>query len=369
MSTRVTLGIETSCDETSVALVETSHPSHPSHPSQPLPPQRGERDFQEDGPYADMKHEMGARHTRTLDQLTSSQIEHHRPYGGVVPEVATRQHLSNLRVMTQTLLARYSGDIHGIGITRGPGLASSLLIGLSFGKALALARGLPWIGVNHLEGHLYSPFLAQNQLPTRPHIALIVSGGHTLLIHSHAPGSYTRLGSTLDDAAGEAFDKVAKMLGLPYPGGPHIEKHARNGDPAAIAFPRAMRDSGDFNFSFSGLKTSVRVHLSKHSSRVEDVCASFQQAIIDVLIHKSLKACREHRLDLLTLSGGVSCNATLRTALHEACEKEGIGFLPAPPDLSTDNAAMIATVAAPRLALGETSPWDCDIDPNLRLAS
>jgi N6-L-threonylcarbamoyladenine synthase len=338
------LGIETSCDETSIALARV----------------RG----------SDVE---------IVVQLTASQIEAHRPFGGVVPEVATRQHLKHLENLTKTLLEKNKisiADVDGIGVTRGPGLAPALLVGLSFGKALALAAKKPWIGVNHLEGHLFSAFLPQRKMPHESHVALIVSGGHTLLIHAQFPLAYKKLGGTLDDAAGEAFDKVAKLLGLPYPGGPQIEKLAQSGDPKKINFPRGMLHSGDFNFSFSGLKTAVRIFLSKNPDALKDeqkkadVCASFQQAVIDVLVEKTRSACdvlRASGVRLFTVSGGVSCNKALRASMEKMAMEENLQCLVAPPHLSTDNAAMIATVAASYLSQGKTSPWDTDIDPNLKL--
>jgi N6-L-threonylcarbamoyladenine synthase len=330
------LGIETSCDETSVALVR----------------ENGGR------------LEIGAH-------LIASQIEAHRPYGGVVPELATRQHLSRLDPLVERIL-RESGtslaELSGIAVTRGPGLASSLLIGLSYAKGLALASGKPWIGINHMEGHLVSPFLAGGHPPEFPHLALIVSGGHTLLVEVLGPGDYRVLGTTVDDAAGEAFDKVAKLLGLDYPGGPEIEKQARGGNAAAVEFPRSMLDSGDLNFSFSGLKTAVRVFRGKHPDfPLMDLCASFQQAVIDVLVGKSRKALRDSGCRTLALSGGVSCNVALRDALARMAADEGVRFFSADRILSTDNAAMIAAAGLLRLRTGPPSPWDLDVDPNLKL--
>jgi N6-L-threonylcarbamoyladenine synthase len=330
------LGIETSCDETSVALVR----------------------------------ENGGR-LEIFAHLIASQIESHRPYGGVVPELATRQHLSRLDPLVERILRESGtglGDLSGIAVTRGPGLASSLLIGLSYAKGLALASGKPWIGINHMEGHLVSPFLAGGNPPEFPHLALIVSGGHTLLVEVLGPGDYRLMGTTVDDAAGEAFDKVAKLLGLDYPGGPEIEKNARNGNPAAVEFPRSMLDSGDLNFSFSGLKTAVRVFRGKHPDfPLADVCASFQQAVIDVLVGKSQKALRDSGCRSLALSGGVSCNAALREALARMAADEGVRFWSANRILSTDNAAMIAAAGLLRLRSGPPSPWDLDVDPNLKL--
>lgn len=333
----VILGIESSCDETSVALV---------------------RD-------ANGKLEI-------VGHLIASQIEAHRPYGGVVPELATRQHLSRLDPLVGKILeesGKTLADLSGIAVTCGPGLASSLLIGLSYAKGLALATGLPWTGVNHMEGHLVSPFLAGGTPPEFPHLALIVSGGHTLLVEVEKPGKYQVLGTTRDDAAGEAFDKVAKLLGLDYPGGPEIEKQARLGNPAAVDFPRSMMDSGDLHFSFSGLKTAVRVFRGKHPDfPLPDLCASFQQAVIDVLVRKTAKALRQTGCRTVALSGGVSCNGALREAMGRMAAAEGVRFFSADRILSTDNAAMIAAAGLLRLRAGEASSWDLDVDPNLKLA-
>ena len=327
------LGIETSCDETAIAVVE----------------------------------KLGAR-LRLLENTIASQIYLHRPYGGVVPELATRQHLICLDAMLRSLPADWR-TVDAVAVTRGPGLASALLIGTSYAKALAFSLGKPWLGVNHMEGHLFSPFLDGGREMEFPHVALIVSGGHTLLIHVRAPFDYKLLGSTLDDAAGEAFDKVAKMLGLQYPGGPEVERMAREGDPAAVDFPRSMLDSGDFNFSFSGLKTAVRVQLQKRDCPgVADLCASFQQAVLDVLAAKTVRAALHTGVRIITVSGGVSCNHALQNAMQAAAAKKGLACRMAAAALSTDNAAMIAAVAACRFELGETSAWDLDIDPNLKLA-
>ena len=326
------LGIETSCDETAVAVVEKSGPR-----------------------------------LRVLDNAVASQIELHRPYGGVVPELATRQHL----ICLDSMLRKQAGDwrsVDAVAVTRGPGLASALLIGTSYAKALAFALGKPWLGVNHMEGHLFSPFLAGEGEMEFPHVALIVSGGHTLLLHVKAPFEYQLLGSTLDDAAGEAFDKVAKMLGLSYPGGPEVERKAREGNPTAVDFPRSMLDSGDFNFSFSGLKTAVRVQIQKKNCPgVTDICASFQQAMLDVLVAKTVRAALHSGVRLVTVSGGVSCNRALQQAMQEAASKKKLDCRVASAALSTDNAAMIAAVGACRLERGEISAWDLDINPNLKL--
>lgn len=338
------LALESSCDETAVAILS-------GEPGQPA---------------------------RILASEIASQIELHRVYGGVVPEIASRNHSLHLRPLVEQAL-RHAGvsirDIDAFAATSGPGLASSLLIGATAAKAMAAAAGKPFLAVNHLEGHLLSPFVGTGIVP--PHLALIVSGGHTLLLDVAGPGRYAKLGGTRDDAAGEAFDKVAKMLGLPYPGGPEIEKAAADGDKAAFAFPRSMMKEPGFDFSFSGLKTAVLYTLSGRdpesgAARAEDLadlCASFQEAVIEVLIAKTIRAAKHTGRDLIALSGGVSLNQTLRAAFEEACGKEGITLATATPGLCTDNAAMIAFAALLRAFDGQASALDADIDPNLPLVS
>ncbi len=330
------LAIETSCDETAVAVL---------------------------------------RGRELIAHEVASQIEAHREFGGVVPEVAARNHLATLPELLERVRAKIPlAEIDAFAATTGPGLASSLLVGSSAAKGLALGAGKPFLAINHLEGHLLSPFFASGGKATEipPHIALIVSGGHTLLVKVNGVGDYEVLGRTLDDAAGEAFDKVAKLLGLGYPGGPEIERHARSGNATRFDLPRSMLDSGDLNFSFSGLKTAVRYLLPKLDRSdpryLADVCASFQEAVIDVLREKALRAVRMSGARLLTLSGGVSCNSALRENLQSASRKSMIEFLVAPPLLSTDNAAMIAFAATWRLEAGRTSAMTEEIDPNLSLA-
>ena len=340
------LAIETSCDETAVAILRT-------------------------------------REQQTTPELlaseVASQILEHEKFGGVVPEVAARSHLVQLpRLLERTIASAQIeiNDIDAFAATGGPGLASSLLVGNSAAKALAVGARKPFLAVNHLEGHLMSPFFSPGQIA--PNVGLIVSGGHTLLVNVRALGQYQILGQTLDDAAGEAFDKVAKLLGLGYPGGPEIELRARSGNPARFDLPRSMLNSGNLNFSFSGLKTAMR-HLlpelrgpAATSSAlaladVNDLSASFQQAVIDVLCEKSLRAVREMSSDCLTLSGGVSCNQALRERLRAACGKNRVEFLVAEPWLCTDNAAMIAFAAMLRFNAGMTSELSEEIDPNLGL--
>lgn len=310
-----------------------------------------------------------------LASEVASQNAAHEPYGGVVPEVASRNHLIHApRLLAAALAAADLAleDVDVFAATSGPGLASSLMIGASLAKGLALGQHKPYLAVNHLEGHLLSPFFG-SEGEIEPNLSLIVSGGHTLLVEVRGVSNYRVLGRTVDDAAGEAFDKVAKMLGLAYPGGPEIERHARSGDPTAFAFPRSMLDSGDHNFSFSGLKTAVRYMLAKVAApdepqTIADLCASFQRAVIDVLTRKTIRAARVSGVSLVTLSGGVSCNGELRTRMDAACAEAGLRFLAAPPSLATDNAAMIAFAAMLRSQRGFTSEVTEEIDPNLALA-
>ncbi len=305
-----------------------------------------------------------------LASLISSQIDLHRAYGGVVPEIASRNHALRLRPLVGQTLAAAGlriDQIDAFAATRGPGLASSLLVGHSMAKALALASGKPFLSVNHMEGHLLSPFLDSSS-PPPPHLALIVSGGHTLLIHVRGIGDYAVVGRSIDDAAGEAFDKVARLLGLPYPGGPEIERLAPHGDPSAFPFPRST--PGNFDFSFSGLKTAVLYTLQKlddPTRHTADLAASFQAAVIEVLCSRTLAAARETGVNLISLSGGVSCNKALRGALQSACADAALDFRPCTPALSTDNAAMIGFAAWLHLRQGHRSPLTEDIDPNLPL--
>ncbi len=331
------LALETSCDETAVALCDGS----------------------------------GAM----LGSAISSQIPDHQPYGGVVPELASRNHLLRIRPLLQQVLdetGRSLQDIDAFAATAGPGLASSLLIGSTLAKSLALACAKPYLAINHLEGHLLSPFLGKPD-GLRPGAALVVSGGHTLLLHLRGPGDYPLLGRTRDDAAGEAFDKVARMLGLPYPGGPVIDRLARCGDPQAFDFPRSMKHSGDFAFSFSGLKTSMFYLLptlgDQAASRLPDLCASFQEAVVDILVTKTLQAAHHLGARDVSVSGGVSCNSRLRAVFAQRCAQAGLALHLAAPAHTTDNAAMIAYAALQRFQAGQFSPLDADIDPNLALPS
>ena len=307
-----------------------------------------------------------------LASLISSQIDLHKDLGGVVPELASRNHTLTIQPLVAQALSEAqieNDDLAAVAATGGPGLASSLMVGHSFAKGLALAKGCPFLSINHMEGHLLSPFLGEETVP--PHLALVVSGGHTMLVQVSAVGDYQLLGQTQDDAAGEAFDKVAKMLELPYPGGPEIERLAREGNPAAFNFPRSLLNDQSCDFSFSGLKTAVLYTLQKlpqPREHLADLCASFQAAVFEVLIAKTIRAAQGCQAPLVTLSGGVSCNQTLREQLSLACHNASLTFRACPPKLSTDNAAMIAYAAHQRFASGQTSPLTTDIDPNLRLA-
>ncbi len=327
----VVLGIETSCDETAAALV------------------------------------MGGGDV--LSSVISSQIELHATFGGVVPEIASRAHLELLNPVIARAIVEAGVDdqrVDAVACTIGPGLIGALLVGVSAAKALALAWDVPFVGVNHLEAHLYAALLDDPGVEL-PIVVLLVSGGHTLLVEMTAPGEYRMLGQTIDDAAGEAFDKVARFLGLGYPGGPAIERTALDGDPAAIAFPRAMRDVG-LDVSFSGLKTSVMNHVRANPDvDTADVAASFQAAVVDVLVHKARRAAASVGARGLALGGGVAANSELRERMLDACTEDGLrAYLPSRA-MCTDNAAMIAAAGWHRLRLDGPTPLDQGAHPNLRL--
>ena len=337
------LAIETSCDETSVAVV----------------------------------HEGGV-----LSNVVSSQARLHEEYGGVVPELAAREHLRNLLPAARTALreASLSADqIDAVAATRGPGLPSALMVGFRAAQGAAFVLGRPFIGIHHHEAHLYSPWL-KGQPPVadfagfQPNVSLIVSGGHTLLVHVRAELDHCLLGSTVDDAAGECFDKAGKLIGLAYPAGPEIDRLADGGNPKAYDFPRPMIDDPKDDFSFSGLKTSVRYFLRDHpdllndAQRLRDLCASVQAAIVDVLVTKAIRAAKRLRVGCVTASGGVSCNRSLRQRLTAACARERIVLLLAEKSLCTDNAAMIGILAERKLRLrAEATLHDADILPNWTL--
>jgi len=307
------LGIESSCDETSVALVEKGHKIHAN--------------------------------------VVASQVKAHRPYGGVVPELASRKHLHNIGTVFDLALKQAKcqpKDIDLIAVTQGPGLTGSLLIGISFARALAYSLKKKIVGMHHIEAHLYSPLLENPKLKF-PFVSLVVSGGHTSLFKANRIGDYRLLGRTIDDAVGEAYDKVAKLMHLGYPGGPILDKLARTGNPKAIPFPRGMIHSNNFNFSFSGLKTAVLYHLKSydHLKKVptKDIAASFQEAVADVLVEKTRRAAKKHRIETITLAGGVACNSRLRDRFKELADQQDSRFYTPTPILCTDNAAMIAGLA------------------------
>ena len=332
----ITLGIETSCDETAVALVEDGF------------------------------------HVRA--NLIAAQVHLHERFGGVVPEVAARAHVEALNPLLAEALEVASLDltqIHGVAVTVGPGLVGALLVGMAAAKALSLALRLPLVGVHHLEGHYWANFV-EGGPPRPPYVALIVSGGHTMLVHVPELHHHQVLGQTLDDAAGEAFDKVARLLGLGFPGGPAIDAMATGGDPTAIRFPRAMEDSGDLDFSMSGLKTAVLRYVKAEQAagrdlRLADLAASFQEAIVDVQVTKTIVAAERMDVPTILLGGGVVANTRLRERLVAEGESVGRRVLVPPLSLCTDNAAMIACLGAARLALGERTSLDTPADPNLRL--
>jgi len=309
---------------------------------------------------------------RLLSSVVSSQDAVHGPYGGVVPELASRHHLKHVLAVLDEALKRADttlDGIDGIAVTRGPGLIGSLLVALTVAKGLALGRGLPLVGVNHLEGHLLAPNLDRPDDPLPfPFLALIVSGGHSGLYLARARGDYACLGRTRDDAVGEAFDKVAKMLGLGYPGGPVIDRLARDGDPKAIRFPRARLKRGRFDLSFSGFKTAVWQHLRDHPpvpEAIPDIAASVQEALVDMLVDTTAEALDETGVARLVVSGGVSANRRLRERMAEMGSLRGVEVVVARPSLCTDNAAMIALAGAARLEAGENDGLGIEADAAL----
>ncbi|HJV64442.1 MAG TPA: tRNA (adenosine(37)-N6)-threonylcarbamoyltransferase complex transferase subunit TsaD [Geomonas sp.] len=303
-----------------------------------------------------------------LSSVVASQIDVHAEYGGVVPEIASRQHLEAVSLVIEQAL-REAGvrleELEGVAVTQGPGLAGALLVGISAAKGLSLGCNIPLVGVNHIEGHLLAVFLEQ---PVEfPFIALAVSGGHSHLYRVDGVGRYTTLGQTVDDAAGEAFDKVAKLVGLPYPGGVAIDRLAATGDPQAIKFPRPLLHDGTYNFSFSGLKTAVLTHLNKHPEAREgglnDLAASFQEAVCDVLTRKTAAVVAATGIKRLVVAGGVACNSGLRRSMRHFADQQGVELSIAAPSLCGDNAAMIAVPGDFYLSSGFRSGFDLDALP------
>ena len=338
MREKITLGIETSCDETSAAVL------------------RGTREL--------------------LSCVTATQIPIHRKYGGVVPEIASRNHILSILPVVDRAVKEAGielSDINQVAVTYGPGLVGALLVGVSAAKSLAFSLGVPLIGVNHLEGHIFANFLETKDL-TPPFMALVVSGGHTALVDVADYDSFRQMGKTRDDAAGEAFDKVARVMGLPYPGGPEIDKLAREGNAAAIDFPRALAQEGNYEFSFSGLKSAVLNYINSekmkgHELHRADIAASFQSAVVEVLVHKAFEAIREAGRDTLVLAGGVAANAALENRLRETAVERGIRYLYPSPRLCTDNAAMIACRGAYQAAAGHYSDLYLNAVPGLDFVS
>jgi len=336
MSDPIILGFETSCDETAVAVT---------------------RGFE------------------VLSNVLASQVDEHARFGGVVPEVAALAHVEAIRSLTHTAMRSagvHSMDLGAIAATQGPGLAGALMVGFSYGKALAWALDIPFIGIDHMEGHLFAPRLEHDGYAP-PAVVLLASGGHSQIIHMEDWGSYRTVGSTIDDAAGEAFDKLARFLGLGFPGGPAIDAESDGGDPHAVEFPRALADR-PFDFSFSGLKTSVVTYVRKHHQAgtlptMPDIAASVQEAIVDALVTKTMNAAEDTGVPAVAGGGGVLANRRLRTRLAEECAARGLElFLPSPA-LCTDNGAMIGAAAAFRLARGETTGPGAEIDSSQRLGA
>lgn len=333
-STLPVLAIETSCDETAAAVIG----------------------------------EGG----QVLGEVVRSQIDDHKIFGGVVPELASRCHVEAIDPVVREALERAGlclDDIASVAATAGPGLVGCLLVGLSYAQGLAAARKLPFLGVNHLEGHLLAPFIGESA-PQFPFLGLIVSGGHTLLVHAKDVGDYEVLGQTRDDAAGEAFDKGVRLLGLPYPGGVAVDRLAQGGDPSAIELPRGMKRRDSLEFSFSGLKTAVWQHIERdgvpEGKALSDFCASLQEAIVAVLLRKTRAAAQLRGLDRVIVTGGVAANSRLRAAFTEAAQVEGWELRSPELRWCTDNAAMIGYAASQRLLRGERSPLSLDASPSLR---
>lgn len=309
-----------------------------------------------------------------LSNIISSQIAIHTLYGGVVPEIASRKHIEKINQVVEAALKEADvtlDDIDAIGVTYGPGLVGALLVGVAEAKAIAYAKKKPLVGVHHMEGHVSANYIEHPDLEP-PFLCEIISGGHTHLVIVKDYGSFEILGRTRDDAAGEAFDKVARAIGLGYPGGPKIDKLAKEGNPHAIDFPRAHMEDAPYDFSFSGVKSAVLNHLNKCRMTGEpiveaDIAASFQQAVVDVLVDNAIRAAKDYHMDRLAIAGGVASNGALRAAMEAACEKEGIRFYRPSPIFCTDNAAMIGVAAYYEYRKGTRHGWDLNAVPNLKL--
>lgn len=310
-----------------------------------------------------------------LSNIISSQIDIHKQYGGVVPEVASRKHIENISDVVNEAITKANisyEQIDAVAVTYGPGLVGALLVGVNYAKGLSFAWNKPLIGVNHIEGHIYANFIDNKDLEP-PFVSLVVSGGHTHLIYVSDYGKYEIMGKTRDDAAGEAFDKIARSIGLGYPGGPLIEKKAKEGNKAAINFPRVVIDDDTFDFSFSGLKSAVLnyIHNTQQKNEeivAEDVAASFQQAVVDVLVLKTIRAAKHKNCKTIALAGGVASNSSLRESLEEECRKNNYVFLKPSSILCTDNAAMIGSVAYYKYLKNQFSDFTLNAIPNLELA-
>ena len=330
------LGIESSCDETAAAVVRNGR--------------------------------------EVLSNVINSQIETHTIYGGVVPEIASRKHIEVIVQVVREALKKASmtiSDIDAVAVTYGPGLVGPLLVGVSYAKAYAYGCGKPLVGVHHIEGHIAANYIDNKELEP-PFMCLIVSGGHTHLVNVRAYGEYEILGRTMDDAAGEAYDKVARAIGLGYPGGPKIDRAAKEGDPEAIPFPRAHIEGDEYDFSFSGLKSAVLNYLNSCEMKgiqvnTADVAASFQAAVVDVLVGNSMKALEAHNADKFAIAGGVASNSSLREAMEGACRERNVRFYRPSPILCTDNGAMIAAAAYHEYIKGNFSGLSLNAVPNLRL--
>ena len=309
-----------------------------------------------------------------LSNIISSQIAIHTLYGGVVPEIASRKHIEKINQVVEAALKEADvtlDDIDASGVTYGPGLVGALLVGVAEAKAIAYAKKKPLVGVHHIEGHVSANYIEHPDLEP-PFLCEIISGGHTHLVIVKDYGSFEILGRTRDDAAGEAFDKVARAIGLGYPGGPKIDKLAKEGNPHAIDFPRAHMEDAPYDFSFSGVKSAVLNHLNKCRMTGEpiveaDIAASFQQAVVDVLVDNAIRAAKDYHMDRLAIAGGVASNGALRAAMEAACEKEGIRFYRPSPIFCTDNAAMIGVAAYYEYQKGTRHGWDLNAVPNLKL--